>query len=98
MTFKMISLVPFEEKLIDFTLFNNIQLKWYNDYIQRIRDEIGSRPELSAEGKEWMMKNTNPVKFTFEVELPGLTSSGEMKAPCVVIILAMLFSALYSIL
>ncbi|XP_071800485.1 xaa-Pro aminopeptidase 1-like isoform X1 [Asterias amurensis] len=99
MTFKMISLVPFEEKLIDFTLFNNKQLQWYNEYNQRVRDEIGPREGLSAEGKEWMMKNTNPIKFTFEVELPDPVGNGVMKAaPCVVTILAMLLSTLYSIL
>ena len=72
------------------------QLEWYNTYNQRIRDEIGSRSELSAEGKEWMTSKTNPIKYTFKLD--QVLSNGQMLAPSMAAILVMLFSVLHSIL
>ena len=48
--FEPVCLVPFENNLIDFGLFNQAQLDWLNDYNAIIRDKVGK--ELKAQGKD----------------------------------------------
>ncbi|XP_038048036.1 xaa-Pro aminopeptidase 1-like isoform X1 [Patiria miniata] len=94
MTFKMISLVPYEPSLIDFGMFNNKQLEYYNTYNKMVRDKIGDHSMLSEAGKAWMMSKTAPVEYTFELS----TSSGQRTAPSLVAILVtMILSTLYSL-
>ncbi|XP_071819756.1 xaa-Pro aminopeptidase 1-like isoform X2 [Apostichopus japonicus] len=65
MTFEMISLVPFDPNLIDFTMLSPAQLEWYNVYTERVRNEIG--PALSDRARNWMERNTYPIEYTFTV-------------------------------
>ncbi|KAM9795128.1 xaa-Pro aminopeptidase 2 [Neosynchiropus ocellatus] len=62
LTFEVISLVPYDKKLIDTSLLSPVQLQWLNKYYQKIRDILS--PELDSQGlkeeKDWMMKNTEP--------------------------------------
>ncbi|XP_033646170.1 xaa-Pro aminopeptidase 1-like [Asterias rubens] len=66
MTFEMVSLIPFEPNLIDFSLLTPRQLDYYNDYNKRIREEVG--PSLKSElARNWMTKKTEPVLYTFRL-------------------------------
>ncbi|XP_022089810.1 xaa-Pro aminopeptidase 1-like isoform X2 [Acanthaster planci] len=95
MTFKMISLVPLEPNLIDFSMFNNKQLEYYNNYNKRVRDEIGPRSELTEAGKAWMMSKTEPVEYTFKL---GTGNSGQRTTPSLVaILMTLLLGTLYSV-
>ncbi|XP_071819759.1 xaa-Pro aminopeptidase 1-like isoform X3 [Apostichopus japonicus] len=65
MTFEMLSLVPFDPNLIDFTMLSPAQIDWYNAYNKQIRAEVG--PELTDRGREWMEANTEPIEYTFSL-------------------------------
>ena len=41
--FEPVTLVPFEPKLIDFSLMNIRQIEWYNEYNALIREKVGPR-------------------------------------------------------
>jgi len=74
MTFEMVSLVPFETTLIDFSLMTPKQLNYYNAYNQRIRDQVG--PLLKTErALKWMNMKTQPVEFTFQISGSGAVSA-----------------------
>ncbi len=45
-----VCLVPFEPKLIDYSLLNNEQVDWLNGYNSKIREKIG--PMLIKQGKQ----------------------------------------------
>ena len=44
-----VCLVPFEPKLIDYTLFSDGQVDWLNRYNRMVREKVGK--ELKAQGK-----------------------------------------------
>ena len=48
--FEPVCLVPFETKLIDFSLLNNDQVDWLNRYNRMIREKVGK--ELKDQGKQ----------------------------------------------
>ena len=48
--FEPVALIPFEPKLIDFTLLNQGQIEWLNNYNKLIRDKIGK--ELRKQKKD----------------------------------------------
>ena len=48
--FEPVALIPFEHKLIDFTLLNLGQIEWLNNYNKLIRDKIGK--ELRKQKKD----------------------------------------------
>ena len=41
--FEAVTLVPFEPKLINFTLLRPEQIDWYNEYNSLIREKVGPR-------------------------------------------------------
>ena len=47
--FEPVALIPFEPKLIDFTLLNKEQIDWLNGYNRLIKDKIGK--ELKKQQK-----------------------------------------------
>lgn len=65
MTFEMLSLVPFDPNLIDYTLLSPAQIDYYNKYNDRIRTEIG--PYLTERGRKWMEARTMKVNYEFNV-------------------------------
>ncbi|TNM99109.1 hypothetical protein fugu_013673 [Takifugu bimaculatus] len=62
LTFDIVSLVPYDRKLIDTSLLSMQQIQWLNKYYETIRTLVG--PELDRQGlkeeKDWMLKNTEP--------------------------------------
>ncbi|KAL2077374.1 hypothetical protein ACEWY4_026878 [Coilia grayii] len=66
LTFDIVSLVPYDRKLIDTSILSPQQLDWLNHYYQTVRDKMG--PELKSQGLEevydWMVKNTEPFTTT----------------------------------
>ncbi|XP_042203854.1 uncharacterized protein LOC121853643 isoform X2 [Homarus americanus] len=62
--FEPVTLVPFEAKLINTTLLEDIQCDWLNDYHTRVREVIG--PELLNQGHQvaydWLVTKTEPLK------------------------------------
>ena len=48
--FEPVCLVPFEPKLIDYTMLNNEQVDWLNRYNRMVRERVGK--ELKAQGKD----------------------------------------------
>ncbi|RZF34650.1 hypothetical protein LSTR_LSTR012732 [Laodelphax striatellus] len=63
LTFKPITLVPYETKLIDFKQMEKHQIRWLNAYNKRIRDEVGE--EMIRQGRhklyKWLVQKTDPV-------------------------------------
>ncbi|XP_073343186.1 xaa-Pro aminopeptidase 2 [Pagrus major] len=61
-TFDIVSLVPYDRKLIDTSLLSSEQLQWLDNYYETIRRLMG--PELDRQGlheeKAWMLKHTEP--------------------------------------
>lgn len=66
--FDPVSYVPFEPRLIDFSLFSRKQISYYNWYIERVREEIGRNPRLDSRGREWLYWKTFPVKTEYKWE------------------------------
>ncbi|KAJ8026930.1 Xaa-Pro aminopeptidase 2 [Holothuria leucospilota] len=66
--FEVVSLIPFEPKLIDFSLLTRRQIEFYNNYMDRIRKEIGANPKLDRRGKEWMEWKTTKVWTKYEYD------------------------------
>ncbi|XP_071955547.1 xaa-Pro aminopeptidase 1-like [Antedon mediterranea] len=64
MTFEPVALVPFEPKLIDYSLLSRQQIDWLNDYNKKIRDEV--RNELASEAAiDWMESKTVQVSYDY---------------------------------
>ncbi|XP_072019577.1 xaa-Pro aminopeptidase 1-like [Amphiura filiformis] len=63
MTFEMITAVPLEPNLIDFSLMSPKQLDHYNAYNKRVRDLMG--PRVSEKARKWMESKTKPRKYKF---------------------------------
>jgi len=61
--FETVCLMPFETKLIDFNLLNKEQIKWFNDYNQKIIEKIGPELEKQREvaGYRWMMERVQHI-------------------------------------
>ena len=61
--FEPVCLVPFEPKLINYTLLSDAHIDWLNYYNQLIRTKVGT--ELKKQGKtkawEWMEARTDPI-------------------------------------
>ncbi|XP_072018663.1 xaa-Pro aminopeptidase 1-like [Amphiura filiformis] len=77
-TWKMASLVPLEPPLIDFSMFTDRQLDWYNAYNQRIRTEIGSALlalDDNNDAYNWMMSKTKPITYKFSLGSSGYSKS-----------------------
>ena len=67
------TLVPYEPKLIDFTLMNPSQIEWFNEYNQKIADKIVSRLNEveDADTINWITERTKRVD-------PWMTSKQEL--------------------
>ncbi|CAF94931.1 unnamed protein product, partial [Tetraodon nigroviridis] len=65
LTFEIVSLVPYDKKLIDTSLLSMQQIEWLNKYYETIRTLVGpelDRLQLQKE-KDWMLTNTEPFMF-----------------------------------
>ena len=62
--FEAVCLMPFEPKLIDFSLLNKEQIKWLNEYNQRIKEKVGGelKKEGEMDGYLLMMKRVKEIK------------------------------------
>lgn len=62
-TFEPITLVPYEKKLINYTMLDRKQVKWLNNYYAKIRDLVGD--EMIKQGRQylykWLIEKTNPI-------------------------------------
>ncbi|XP_023950727.2 xaa-Pro aminopeptidase 1-like isoform X2 [Bicyclus anynana] len=62
--FREATLIPYEYKLIDRNLLTEYEIKWLNEYNERIRKTVG--PELKDQGLTdvyyWMMNKTVPIE------------------------------------
>ncbi|XP_030760939.1 xaa-Pro aminopeptidase ApepP-like isoform X2 [Sitophilus oryzae] len=61
--FKVISLVPYQLKLIKLSLLSTHQRRWLNRYNEEIRQEVGAelKRQNKMEGFYWMMENTKYI-------------------------------------
>lgn len=57
--FETITLVPFDNRLLDVSLMDAVELSWLDDYHQRVADVLG--PLLQGAEKEWLLQATRPV-------------------------------------
>ena len=76
--FEPICLVPFEPKLMDFSLMSDAQIDWLNNYNRMIREKVG--PVLKEQNKKRyiprcleMTRSVAFEMFKFETELSGNT-------------------------
>ncbi|NWW07736.1 XPP2 aminopeptidase, partial [Oreocharis arfaki] len=62
LTFEVVSLVPYDRKLIDLSLLSPEQIRYLNSYYEKIRAHVG--PELRRqrleEAYEWLQESTEP--------------------------------------
>ncbi len=56
---KDLTLVPYSRKLIDKSLLTDQEIKWVNDYHQRVRETLSQ--DLSTELKTWLDEKTKPL-------------------------------------
>lgn len=63
LTFKTITLVPLQQKMINPALLTQKEIDWINDYHSECRETVGA--ELRRQGKkealEWLMRETQPL-------------------------------------
>ena len=61
--FDPVTLVPYETKLIDFTLMNPSQIEWYNHYSGLILTNVMPRLHMidDADTIKWILARTKPV-------------------------------------
>ncbi|XP_071818735.1 xaa-Pro aminopeptidase 1-like [Apostichopus japonicus] len=71
--FEPVSFIPFEPRLIDFSLFSRKQINFYNAYATSVREEIGRNPKLDSRGREWLNWKTFHVKYDYEWEYNAAT-------------------------
>eukprot|EP00057_Strongylocentrotus_purpuratus_P006973 XP_011661447.1 PREDICTED: xaa-Pro aminopeptidase 1 [Strongylocentrotus purpuratus] len=90
--FEVISFVPFEPRLIDFEMFTRKQLEWYNNYNERIREELDGK--LSGNAREWMLSRTRFQQYRWEYI--GGASSISMTTTAILISLCLIVSHLMS--
>jgi Xaa-Pro aminopeptidase len=57
--FETITLVPFDNRLLDASLMDAVELQWLDDYHQRVADALG--PLLHGADREWLLQATLPV-------------------------------------
>ncbi|KAJ0049786.1 hypothetical protein NL108_003553 [Boleophthalmus pectinirostris] len=66
LTFEIVSLVPYDRKLIDTSLLSPQQLQWLDTHYENIRKVVG--PELDRQKltavKDWMLRQTVSVRGT----------------------------------
>ncbi|KAG2463702.1 XPP2 aminopeptidase, partial [Polypterus senegalus] len=64
LTFKTVSLVPYDRKLIDTSIMMKEQIEWLNDYYQEIRKVVAPKLKAQQLTKEynWLQKNTEPFE------------------------------------
>ncbi|XP_029168203.1 xaa-Pro aminopeptidase 1-like isoform X3 [Nylanderia fulva] len=64
--FKDITLVPYESKLIDFSMLTPLHRRWLNNYNKRIREEVGAelKKKLKMKAFYWMMMKTMTIPET----------------------------------
>ncbi|PIK55561.1 hypothetical protein BSL78_07517 [Apostichopus japonicus] len=71
--FEPVSFIPFEPRLIDFSLFSRKQIDFYNAYATSVREEIGRNSKLDSRGREWLNWKTFHVKYDYEWEYNAAT-------------------------
>ena len=57
--FEALTLVPFDNRLLDKNLLTAAELCWINAYHDRVKDVLS--PLLQGEEKQWMERATRPV-------------------------------------
>lgn len=57
--FETLTLVPFDNRLLDVTLLEEQEVDWLNDYHQFVFDSIS--PLLEGTDKDWLLQATRPV-------------------------------------
>lgn len=62
--FNTVSLTPIDQKLIDIDLLDADEIRWLNDYHQKVYDEIS--PHLDDDEKAWLKKETAPIHRTLQ--------------------------------
>ncbi len=57
--FNTVSLTPIDQNLIDIDLLDSDEIKWLNEYHQKVYDNLA--PHLDADEKTWLKKETAPL-------------------------------------
>lgn len=93
LAFKVVTLVPFENKLIDRTLLSAGEKKWLNEYNARIREHVGAelKKRFSTGAFHWLMNHTrHVVEFLPEAEYKGSTASTPSIVSCLLVLVCTL--------
>ena len=59
-TFKTITIAPFERLLIDHSLLNAKEINWVNKYHQRVRKIL--TPSMNSNERDWLINQTAPLQ------------------------------------
>ncbi|KAJ7414744.1 Xaa-Pro aminopeptidase 2 [Willisornis vidua] len=91
LTFEVVSLVPYDRKLIDLSLLSPEQIQYLNSYYKRIRERVGPelrRQQLEEEFK-WLQESTKPFPVG-----SSITTTGTAGMLALTSLLSVLLSAL----
>lgn len=60
----MVTLVPFQTKLLDLNLLTNDEITWINSYHEKTLKEVGAllKEQGHADTYEWLKKATETIK------------------------------------
>ncbi|MCB1705592.1 MAG: aminopeptidase P family protein [Halioglobus sp.] len=58
--FETLTLVPFDQRLLDVSLLDAGEIDWLNRYHQRVAESIG--PLLQGDERQWLQRATRPVQ------------------------------------
>lgn len=70
LAFEVLTLVPFDTKLINSNLLDDTEIAWLNDYHKRVRDTI--KPYLSDQEISWLIGATKALELHKKNEKPIL--------------------------
>lgn len=59
LTFEVLTLCPIDKKAINKELLTDIEIKWFNDYHQRVFDSV--KDDLSPELRDWLAEKTSAI-------------------------------------
>jgi Xaa-Pro aminopeptidase len=59
LTFEVLTLCPIDKKAIKKELLTDVEIKWFNDYHQRVFDSV--KDDLTPELRDWLAEKTAAI-------------------------------------
>ena len=57
--FEVLTLVPFDRRLLDVTLLTPVEIAWLNDYHATVREQLA--PQLTSAEQQWLQRAAQPL-------------------------------------